>query len=408
MNVRNVIVVCDYGYVEGGAARIACETALALSARGLKVTFFCAVGPVSEELKNSTVDVCCLEQQDILQEKNRIKGVLRGLSNRKAKNAFNHLLKKFDPQNTVIHVHTWTKGVSSVIFKVAHKNKFKVFITVHDYFLICPNGGLFNYKTSKICEHKPMSIKCITCNCDARSYSHKVFRVLRQKRQNRNVRRNKNISYIFISDFSKREFLKRYNKIPQENQFFLSNMISFPTERERVVCENNNTYLFIGGITEVKGIRIFCKAVTEAKVNAIVIGQGILKKELEDQYPNIDFIGWKTKEEMIPYLNQTRCLVFPSIWYECSPLTPLEVMSMGIPVICSDLNAASEQLKDGKDGLIFNGNDVNDLVKVLEQSGNDELIARLSKEAFKSFNDRDFSQDKYVCDLISIFEGNND
>ena len=55
MNVRNVIVVCDYGYVEGGAARIACETALALSARGLKVTFFCAVGPVSEEFDGGCV-----------------------------------------------------------------------------------------------------------------------------------------------------------------------------------------------------------------------------------------------------------------------------------------------------------------------------------------------------------------
>lgn len=408
MSVQNVIIVCDYGYIEGGAARIAHETAFALQRRGVHVAFFCAVGPISEDLKNSSLEVVCLNQDDILQEKSRLKGVLRGIKNKRAETAFKGLLNKFNPQNTVIHVHTWTKGVSSVIFKVARVKKFKVVITVHDYFLICPNGGLFNYPKSRICELKPMSAKCLVSNCDARSYPQKVYRVLRQKSQNRNIRKNKAISYIFISKFSRREFLRRYNQIPLENQYFLPNMINFPKERDRIACENNDEYLFIGGLTEVKGIRNFCEAVTKVGVKAVVIGQGLLKEELEKKYPNIEFVGWKSKEEMTPYLKRARCLIFPSIWYECSPLTPLEVMSFGIPVICSDLNASSEYIRENENGFLFNGQDLNSLVSAINRSADNELMAGLSDNVYRNFNDEEFSEKSYLDGLVSIYEGNND
>lgn len=401
--IKNVIIVCDYGYIEGGAARIAHETAMALHNEGYNVIFFCAVGPVSQQLRDSGVNVVCLDQDDILHEKSRIKGILRGISNKQAKREFSKILNDFDNCDTVIHVHTWTKGVSSSIFKVAEKKGFKVLITVHDYFLICPNGGLFDYQKKEICNLKPMSEKCVLCNCDARSYPQKIFRVVRQVVQNRNIRKRKNISYIFISEFSKREFLKRYNKILESRQYFLPNMINFPEHRERVQCENNDIYLFIGGITEVKGIRIFCEAVTKANVKAVVIGQGILRDELEDKYPNIEFVGWKSKDEMIPYLQQTRCLIFPSIWYETMGLAVLEVMAYGIPVICSDLNAASDFIDNGISGLIYKGVETEELIEEIKDTSDNNLVKKLSQNCFKQFKVDLYSSNSYVHGLIKIY-----
>lgn len=402
--VKTVVIVCDYGYIEGGAARIAHETAIGLKESGLDVIFFCAVGPVSEELQNSGIETICLNQDDILHEKNKIKGALRGINNKEAKRGFAELLDRLKPEETIIHVHTWTKGISSSIFPVAKKKKFKVVITVHDYFLICPNGGLFNYPKRRICEVKPMSVKCLNCNCDARSYPQKLFRVIRQWKQNRNIRRCDNISYIFISEFSKREFLKRYNKISPNRQYFLVNMIHFDESRFRVECEKNDIYLFIGGLTEVKGIRIFCEAVTNAGVKAIVIGQGILKEELEQKYPNIEFVGWKSKVEMLPYLKRTRCLIFPSIWYEASPLTPLEVMAYGIPVVCSDLNAASEYIEFENAGMVYNGSNIEKLCEAIDKAHDDVLLKEMSENIFNGFNVTKFSKSKYVGNILKIFE----
>ena len=400
--LKNVIIVCDYGTIEGGAARIAHETAISLKEEGLNVIFFCAVSPVSEELQDAGVQIVCLNQKDILHD-GKIKGALRGISNKAAKREFSKLLDTLDPKETVIHVHTWTKGVSSSIFKVSEKKKFQTVITVHDYFLICPNGGLFNYPKKQICTLKPMSFSCVKCNCDARSYSQKLFRVVRQKRQNRNIRRRKNISYIFISDFSKREFFKRYDKIPQEKQYFLPNMVHYGKDRKRVACENNDTFLFIGGLTEVKGIRTFCEAVTKTNVKAVVIGQGILGKELQEKYPNIEFVGWKNKAEMAEYLEKTRCLIFPSVWYEAAPLTPLEVMTCGVPVICCEDNAGSDYIQEGENGWLYQGNDANALASVILEKSTSENIFKASKGAFEGFQEETFSKTAHVKRLMEIY-----
>ena len=398
--LKNIIIVCDYGYVEGGAARIANETALALKQEGFRVIFFCAVSPVSETLTDNGIEVVCLEQSDILHEKSRIKGVLRGINNKQAKKRFSALLDTLDPKETVVHVHTWTKGVSSAIFPVAKKKGFQVAITVHDYFLVCPNGGLFHYPKKEICHVKPMSLKCLTCNCDARSYPQKLFRVVRQRRQNKNIRKCDNISYIFISEFSKREFLKRYDKIAENKRFFLTNLVNFEKTRFRISCENNDTFLFIGGLTEVKGVRLFCEAATQAQVKAVVIGQGVLKEELEQAYPNIQFVGWKNKADMLPYLEKTRCLVFPSICYETMGLTPLEVMAYGVPVICSNLSAASEYVSTD---FLYDGTSVSALTEKIQETKEMD-VKPVSEEIFSSFDEEKYSKETYIKNAINIYE----
>lgn len=404
--LKNIVVVCDFGFVEGGATRIAFDTAKGLKSKGYNVTYFCAVGPVDKELQDSGVEVICLNQADILHEKNRLKAVMRGIWNKTAGVRFAELLKKMNREETAIHVHTWTKGLSSIVFQVAEKQGFKTYITVHDYFLVCPNGGLFDYKTKQICEHRPMSLKCMCCNCDSRSYFQKVFRLIRQTVQNHVVFGCANLSFIFISQFSKRAFFNRIgeSKIPENRRFFLSNMISVNPSRQRVVCENNDTYFYVGGLQEGKGVRIFCEAVTKAGVNASIIGQGPLYDELKAAYPDIQFWGWKSKEEMETILHNARCMVFSAIWYEVSPLTPLEMMGYGIPVLCSDKNAAGDYILEGRNGLMYVGTSSDDLKRVILLTQDNDMIAKMSHYAFDGFDEETLSVRTYIDNLLTIFE----
>lgn len=400
--IKKVVVVGDYGYVDGGATKIAQDTAIYLKNAGLDVIYFCCVAPISDELTNCGIKVVCLNQSDIANEKNRVKGVLRGLNNKKAYRAFKELLSSLNPAETVVHVHGWTKAVSSSIFKAVKKMNFKTAITVHDYFLICPNGGLYNYVKKEICTLKPMSFKCKTCNCDARSYPQKLFRVLRQKRQNKNILKNKDLNYIFISKFSQNEFEKRYDKIDENHKYFLPNPITFPENRERIKCENNSEYLFIGRLAKEKGIEIFCEAVKKANVSATVIGSGELKNKLEDNYPQIKFIGWKSKNEMDEYLQKARCLIFPSLWYETFGLVTLETMAYGIPVICTSACASSDFIQDGKTGFLCSGN-VNSLAESIEKTKDNEIIKNTSYCVFETFDDKKFSKKQYAENLINIY-----
>ena len=103
------------------------------------------------------------------------------------------------------------------------------------------------------------------------------------------------VGYIFISEFSKRQLLRRMNA--PKNQFMLHNPIYFG-KRFRVEAENNSVFLFIGRTDPEKGIRNFCEAIHNTKVKGVVIGDGILKEELEAQYPGIKFTGWLSKEQI--------------------------------------------------------------------------------------------------------------
>ncbi len=398
--IKNIIVVCDFAYIEGGAGRVAHESAMAL-AKVYNVTLFAAVGPVSETLKDSDVNVICLDQSDILNNKNRFGAVVQGIWNGTSKKRFAEVLDGFSPDDTVVHVHTWTKAVSSSIFKLTEKKGFKVILTIHDYFLSCPNGGFFDYKGQRICEIQPMTAKCVCKDCDSRSYFHKVFRLLRQAVQNNSIRKRKNIQYIYISDFSKQQLMKR--NLDLGNCIYVKNPINFENDIT-VDCRSNKTYLFAGRVTEDKGIRIFCEAVTRANVPATVLGSGVLKEELEKKYPNIEFVGWVNKSDMTKYLQKTRCFVFPSLWYEGSPLTPLEMMACGIPVIASDLNASKGDITDGKNGLLYDGYSTDALVECIEKTKDDGCITHMCEYIQTHFDENEYSMESHIKNLTMMYD----
>ena len=61
-----VVITADYAYVNGGAARIALESAKGLAARGHDVVLFTAVGPVAEDLSGVPhLRTICLDQEDV-------------------------------------------------------------------------------------------------------------------------------------------------------------------------------------------------------------------------------------------------------------------------------------------------------------------------------------------------------
>ena len=84
MTIRNVIVACDYAYIEGGAARVAVQTAVELSKRSnLKVYFFAGCGEPCQELVQSSVQVISLGMYDLLGNPSKLDAMKKGIYNRK-------------------------------------------------------------------------------------------------------------------------------------------------------------------------------------------------------------------------------------------------------------------------------------------------------------------------------------
>ena len=394
----NVIIIYDQAYFSGGAAKIAIGSAIALKKIGYNVVFFSAVGPISQELIDEQIEVICLNEKHIALTKNPI-SLLKGIWNNHAKKELYKILNRFDPNNTIVHIHGWTKALSSSIFQATYNKGFKTLITLHEYFTICPNGGIYNYKKKLICNIQPNTCKCYLCNCDKRNFLQKLYRDLRQIIQNHIFKKTCPIC-IYISTFSRNiiEPLLPFNS----KSYNLVNHVEV-SKNERISVENNSIYLFIGRISYEKGIDLFCECMRQSNNKGLVIGDGQLKQTYEKLYPEITFVGWKKSNEIYDYLVNARCLIITSKWYETMGLTTIEMQQYGIPCIVPKQCAASEYIKNNITGLYYDTGSVNSLLECIYKTNDINFLKKISLNFYNSFNINKYSIETHINKLNKIY-----
>jgi len=397
MNIKTVVIVNDFNYIQGGASKIAIDTAKLLKDIGIKVYFFSAVNNKKDNING--IEYVSSNQKEALLEKNKLKGMINGIYNIKAKKKLGNLLKKLDNKTTIIHIHGWTKALSSSVFKIANKMNFKIALTIHDYFIGCPNGGYFNYTKNTICNLRSMSLKCIKCNCDSRNYFVKLYRIVRQKVQN-NIVKKINGYAIYVSAFSK-EKLQNSN-IGNWYSEIINNPAGYNKEKLKDI-RKNTAYVHIARISKEKGTELFCKSITNVGKEGIVVGEGPERKELEEKYKNIKFVGWKNKDEIKEILLNSRALIFTSLLYETMGLTAIEALSLGIPVIVGDNSATASYISNGVNGFKYNIGNLADLSEKINFLDNDELLMRMSNNAYTEYWKNPFSEEIYKDKILKIY-----
>ena len=174
-----VVICVDHASVTGGQAKVAFDSARGLKAAGHRPIVFAAAGPVAPELAALGVEVVCLGQADLLGNPSRIAGAAQGIWNFAAEKGLRDLLATVPPARTIVHVHGWAKALSPSIARPIAESKLPAIYTIHEYFLFCPNGGLYNYKSHSVCSLEPLSAQCWRTNCDSRNYARKLWRNVR-------------------------------------------------------------------------------------------------------------------------------------------------------------------------------------------------------------------------------------
>lgn len=396
----NTIIVNDFAYINGGAAQVAFDTAKLLATHGHRVILFSSVGSISEDIKHfSGIEIVCLNQQDILHDSNRIRASIQGIYNLTAAKAFRELLASFSPDNTIIHIHALQKAVSASIIPVANKMGFKILYHLHDYGVACPNLGFYNYQSKRICQYQAMSLACITCNCDRRSWLHKGWRVLRQYMQHVLGLPKHIDGFISISDFSL-QILKRY--LGNKPVYMLPNIIDVK-KNECVDVKGKKAFLYVGRLSKEKGVTFFAEAAKKLQVPAIFVGAGECEDDIKRIYPGADMRGWLSHEEMESVWREALALVFPSLWYEGQGLTVCEALAHGLPVIVPTQCAASKSIIDGENGLIFTSGSVVSLIDKMKKIMENNFAQALSKNAYNYYWRKKWDENSYYASLMDIY-----
>lgn len=116
----------------------------------------------------------------------------------------------------------------------------------------------------------------------------------------------------------------------------------------------------VGRVSEVKGLdHLLAALLDEAMPESLdiaVLGTGPLLESLTDQAAalglahRIRFLGFRT--DIHDYIAHIDALLMPSL-HEGLPYTLLEAMSLGKPVLASDVGGLAEVLRDNETGLLF-------------------------------------------------------
>lgn len=398
-NLKNIVIINDFSYINGGAAKVAISSAVGLKKKGYNVIYYTSVGNIDTDLIDSGVKVITLNGEDILNG-NFIESIFSGIWNKKAYKNLKDILAKLSPKDTIIHIHGWTKAMSSSVIKACIDSNFKFIFTAHDYFSICPNGGLYNYQKNNICNIRPLSLKCLFTNCDSRRYSHKLWRYCRGIVQNKYMKECKNM--IALSN-NNGEVIKRI--IKDINVFYINNPIDV-NKQDRVKVELNKRIAFIGRLSKEKGVDLLVEATKDYDYDyeVEIIGDGVLRENIKNINPKVNITGWLNSDELLEKLKSIRALVLPSRWYEGMPNVVLEAMSMGIPVITSDICNAKEIIKEGKNGFIFKNNSVKSLSNELNKINDDNRIKDISKYAYNLYWSNSYSLEKHIKSLEAVYE----
>lgn len=133
--------------------------------------------------------------------------------------------------------------------------------------------------------------------------------------------------------------------------------------------------LFVGRLDRQKGLDLFLNVYSRLALNHIhlyVIGKGILEKKESTSNQSTTYLGWIDNKEIDKYYQECDAVIIPSRW-EGFGLVAIEAMRNRKPVIASNRGALPELMVDGKNGYIFDLENIIELKNILMNLDKDRL-----------------------------------
>ena len=396
-----IVIVADHAHVNGGQAKVSIESAKGLAARGHHVVYFAAVGPIDPGLAAANVETIVLDQPDVTSAQSLTRFGVQWLWNVAAARKLSEVLNACDPRTTIVHVHAWAKALSPSIGPVLKRAQMPRVFTMHEYYLACPNGGFYDYPVAKPCLREPMSVACVAHNCDSRTYARKLMRVGRHLLMQQSGMLS-SLDHVITISRLQRDVLQPY--LPKSVQYHdIGNPIDVAPLGQKPDAPLGD-FIFVGRISAEKGAGIFAEAARRAGKTAIFVGDGPAAAELKSSHPEAVVLGWKSPQEVKTLMRAARALVFPSVWYEGQPLTVLESLALGTPVIVSDVCAGREAVNDGMNGLWFKSADPDSLADALTKLSDDSVAREMSRAAYDLYWAAPLTLDQHLDALIALYQ----
>lgn len=383
---KKILIVNKFYYQRGGDCIYSLNLERMLAAHGYEVAFFSMHYPENEESRYSSYFAPQVDFSGGVRDK--ISAVKRILGMGDVVSRFKRILADFRPD--VVHLNNIHSYISPVVGALAKKAGCRVVWTLHDYKLLCPayaclRGGepceLCYSDKSQVLKHR----------CMKGSLAASALAYIEAKKWNRGTLERFTDAFVCPSTFMRDKML--LGGFNADKLKVVCNFID-PVKIDRLssldCTQKADYYAYVGRLSQEKGVETLLKAASELPYKLKVAGGGPLAEEMKDKYAgaNVQFLGHIDAEAVSELLAHARCVVTPSECYENNPLSVIESLCAGTPVVGARIGGIPELVKP-ENGLTYTPKSVKELsaciCKVMESADYDYAsIARASRKAFSA------------------------
>lgn len=163
-----------------------------------------------------------------------------------------------------------------------------------------------------------------------------------------------------------------------------------------------NTILYVGRFVPSKNIEMIVRALPKilSKVDArlILVGGGTTENKIKNLVKDLNiensvlFTGFASEEKVRKIYEKANIFVTASA-ADNQPLTILEALASGLPVIAAKIGGIPELIKHGRNGFLFKTNNLDSLTKnILKILLDKNLQRQMSKEGIKTAKSHDIKE----------------
>lgn len=301
----------------------------------------------------------------------------------------------------LVHCHNIYHQLTPSIIGAAKARSVPVLLTLHDYKPVCP-------AYTRLRRGKPCS------DCIDGDFSHVL--------KHRCAEDSFGKSALLFAEATIQRRLGNYEKVDRyiAPSRFMADSVAHRISAERIsllyngvdcsaidTSEADQGYvLYLGRLSAEKGVAALmaAHAASANRWPLTVAGTGPLEAELKAGYPAAKFAGHLGGSDLTNAIHNAALVVAPSEGYENCPMSVLEAMAYGKPVIGSRMGGIPELIQDGETGLLFSAGNVAELSAAITRLMNDPGMRRTMGRQARARAESHFSLEAHNRGLLGIYE----
>ncbi len=329
----------------------------------------------------------------------KLKSALSLIHSGEAVEKMSALIRETRPD--LVHCHNIYHQLTPSIIGAAKKLGVPVVLTLHDYKPVCPTynrlrdgepcsdclDGDFSHVLRNRCAEGSLGKSALL-------YAEAVVQRVRGSYE-------KVDAFIAPSRYMQQSIAHR---VPDDRIRLLYNGID--TNEVRGSGADDGYVLFLGRLVREKGVETLLKAHANSSAGwrLAIAGTGPLGDELMAKYNPSNFVGYVAGDALKAMIDRASVVVVPSEWYENCPMSVLEAMAYGKPVVGSRMGGIPELVEDGKTGLLHEAGNVNELTSALDRLMSSAELRQQMGMAGRQRVETAYSLDSHNAGLMKIYK----